>query len=373
MPIQSLPTELLFKVFGNLHNLESLCQCKLVCKSWNSIAEKEMFRRVIQLQSLTKINSFASFLSQKPDIARSIKYLTLTSYSYYNDQPLERICVDLLRLVFTPNMVELRGKFQGPVFEEMMRIKNNSVWQFDQLAVMPDPTTQGANLQSYYAAALAFQESLKELVINPSFLSAPYYKHLVDRLDGFKSLTWLIIDRQPINPADLHHILSKCYSLTTLSFNFTPDSDSYFPWNATETLEWIKSIAIKNRPPLKHVDLHSEDPCPDLVEYLMAKYTEIQDIKGQTMLEHMHTLDDSHSLFPVKKAPTCNMEFIFFSDLSNQSIESKLQAGSTHAITVEERMGNGWRQVVLQDRHTIAKQEPTGIYITNHTKRFFGL
>lgn len=375
MSIQKLPVELLAEIFNNVCRLKSLCQCRLVCKSWDYIAVKSMLGRRINLETNTRVSSFVYFLSQKSDRSRFVKYLTLNSYNN-EEQPLEGIFVRLLKLVFTANMVELRGKFQGPVFEEMVRIKESSALPFDQLAVIPDPTTQGANLQTYYAAALAFQESLTELVINPSFALAPYFNSFVDRLGGFKCLTWLIIDRQPINAAQLHHILSKCHCLTTLSFNFIPDNEGHLPLNASESAEWIKFTSVKNEAPLEYVDLNSDNPCPDLVEYLVAKYPKIQDIRGQTMLEHMHSLDDSHSLFrmikPLKKAPICNILFEFFSDLPNQRIESKLQADEGHSITVAEKLARGWKQVVLKDRHTFAKGELTGFRTTKFTKRLFG-
>ncbi|KAL0135115.1 hypothetical protein V8B55DRAFT_1601469 [Mucor lusitanicus] len=251
--IQSLSKEVLILIFTSLDSVESIGECRLVCKRWNNPAAIAMFQRPLHLCFYDRIKAekLIQYLKANQTIGQHVRYLSLCDY---NNSILEAV----LPLLFTPNIRELGGDgIKDVLYQLIAKIAKESTAKFEKLNVIPS----SYHFTDSYAAALwTFRKSLTD--VNITLQEVPDSPlHLANRLHTFKRLTMLTL-----NAPFGDHLKKIAYD--------TPMDDTA---TASSLACQFDDSSVQRVKSLNTLNIFSAG-YPHFVSYLMFKYPNMQRI-----------------------------------------------------------------------------------------------
>ncbi|KAL7319648.1 F-box/LRR-repeat protein 5 [Mucor circinelloides] len=271
--VHRVPLEVWINVFGFLQ-AKDLCQCRLVCQTWNYPAESVIFSSSIYVSRKNLANKLYQVLLEKPQLARFIKDISLFVAIDYTGLNLK-----ILRASFTSNMVNVSMALHNvkPAFfttlveaAESLSDKNFRLKRF------PSVNDRFVRDEYYIKAAHIFRQSLEELKIS---FNSEEMDTLLNRLEDFKNLKDLeligtITAFERIQKLDL--VLKNCRGLCELKLtrasNEDDDTDST-EQNEVDALPWMMQHVEQVKTLKKVVTCKAS---LDLVRYLIYKYPNIE-------------------------------------------------------------------------------------------------
>lgn len=116
--IQQLPAETIIDIFDEIEETKQLAQCRLVSKSWASLAEKSMCKtlRLVYFWNDSRLERLNQHLKQKPEYYQLVYNISITdrhwnTFNTFNTLD-ERLFREFLHLAMTPNIRTLDGIWQ---------------------------------------------------------------------------------------------------------------------------------------------------------------------------------------------------------------------------------------------------------------------
>ncbi|KAL0135185.1 hypothetical protein V8B55DRAFT_1370793 [Mucor lusitanicus] len=103
----TLPSELWMNVFSCVLTVKELAQCRLVCRTWDPIAERAMFNRQLVIKDGRQFaDRLCYHLQRKSALIRLIKHIDVNPNEYYEEVSLDR---RLLKMIITPDLETISG------------------------------------------------------------------------------------------------------------------------------------------------------------------------------------------------------------------------------------------------------------------------
>ncbi|KAL9551801.1 hypothetical protein MBANPS3_004072 [Mucor bainieri] len=241
----TLPPELWSNVFRHVQCIETLAECRLVCKTWDPIAERAMFS-----SSITDLNSLhLGYLSRMPPT----------------------VLKGFFKLVMNPNIVSLNGILDETALNCLLNAVKESGEQCNKLTSLITSSVSSYDGYSYLSAQLYFKTSLQEVHLFLDKPHTPIYQTVVNHLEEFNHLKKLFLSysERHILP-ELEQMLTKCHHLETLHFDISMGETEYI--SKEDLQKWMKYSVQKQSSTLRFIDI-SDIYHPHLIEYLMFKYS----------------------------------------------------------------------------------------------------
>ncbi|KAL9555869.1 hypothetical protein MBANPS3_002151 [Mucor bainieri] len=278
-----LPVELWIKILDQIQDKAQLASCRLVCKSWDVIAEKATFKEVVLSdQSASKL---CNYLKQKPRAAQYIERVFIMIYGLEMN-----LFQETMALAMQNNLKALGGELSS---SEMQKALLAAIQTLPSKCVKLEQLPFSTSFTRSYAALLYHcKETMQSISIKLSGDDNIDALHTTaNKLEEFPKLTQLSIDNYS-NIIDsnqgLESILKGCPHLKNLRLGLSaqsvgpdvvddPDIDDRFFENV-QTVESMKSISIQfslNRCSMP------ENACisgSDLFQYLSFKYPKVDSL-----------------------------------------------------------------------------------------------
>ncbi|KAK4511960.1 uncharacterized protein ATC70_003959 [Mucor velutinosus] len=267
----SMPPELWSIVFKHTHSIKTVAKCRLVCKTWDPLAERAMFSKSLSVYGTESIVKLCNRLQENPALRYYIRSLYLGSLKKVQLSIQE----DLFKLVMNPNIVSLEGYFDKAALAILLKAVSESGEQCSKLEslITYEGITNGGD--SYMNAQLYFRTSLQELRLSLHTPHTAIYQTVVDHLEQFNSLKKLVLtysDRHVL--PELEQVLRKCQRLELIDFDIGLGETH---WISKDDLKQWMISNVQQSPTLRFVDV-GENHHPHLIEYLVYKYPNIPSV-----------------------------------------------------------------------------------------------
>ncbi|KAL9538059.1 hypothetical protein MBANPS3_011227 [Mucor bainieri] len=223
--ISSIPNEVLLMILKqDVLRLRDVARCRLVCKRWDQLAETEMFKRQINLDSDEQALAFYAHLSKKISNCKLIQHL---HFNKRNGSPIKAILQPLLRLAFNPNLKRITctaSSMDTTLLEMITDIANNSKIKPDlqHLGTTEELTPPFTN--AYGNALIAFKSTLRSITLKMDPINQGVVLRFADRLNEFEQLNVLHLFtgtalRDSTKDRVMKKALEGCKELKTLNIN----------------------------------------------------------------------------------------------------------------------------------------------------------
>ncbi|CEP12896.1 hypothetical protein [Parasitella parasitica] len=222
-----IPTELLRRILSECElsdwkdARDALCQCQLVCKSWSTTAQIELYRFVYL--PAANIGRFVSTLVHyNPNLCENVKNIQFrpvsTVQQQYDDTPSEEVFQNLdIILQLCPNIERIcstkidERKFIMKHLGTTRKLRNLMLFPFPR-----DRYMQAVSRTHYAVLALNHEHSLTELSLAAGS-GEEVFKRLMQRMPHFEKLKRLQLYGSPQLPfsiGDLDYIINILNSVT---------------------------------------------------------------------------------------------------------------------------------------------------------------
>ncbi|GAN01600.1 hypothetical protein MAM1_0009c01034 [Mucor ambiguus] len=257
-----------------------LARCRLVCRNWNTAAERVMLQRPINIQSNTQAMQLHRHLSRDKNLARLIKHLSFNRSSIDEQRNSDDPFVQLVKVVFTSNMMILCGRvFNSEFYKQLVAIAKSSPTQFEKLIYLPSSEFNEAYLKALYT----FRRSMRALNLYlPSIIRPAFTLPQFDKVTSLFIRTDLVANTLFFDRG----ILDKCLHLTELALEIF-----YLGNAAAETVQLLQRLPpADSKNYLKHTvnslkKLRIVRYCSlDMLSYLMRKYPKIESLYVDVVL-----------------------------------------------------------------------------------------
>lgn len=299
--INILSEELILTIIKSLDSIADVAVCRLVCKSWNRIAEPVMFGKEIIIRSEEGALSLYAHLYSKPTFGKLIKHL-----SFEEDYLPVAILKGLLHFAFTPNMEFMTGSVgSNQLYLLMNTIADKSPVKFFKLKTIPHPDSF-SNI--YNNSLITFKDTLQDFVFHIEDVEDDDIWDMANQLETFKCLTKLTLSGSLLTVFNLEDILKGCSHLEELTTDIKLQvnvlgKNEVDAWAATnvKVLDSVKKIIIQRE-------------CrSDLLEYLLFKYPKIEAIEIDALLLPLATARNNlqRTLNVIKKIHSSKVKLLF--------------------------------------------------------------
>ncbi|KAL9544428.1 hypothetical protein MBANPS3_007633 [Mucor bainieri] len=262
-----LPLEIWRNILAQITFARDLCQCRLVCKSWDAIAERAMLTTDVSVYGTSRAAKLYRYLKQKPDKAQLIKDIEI-DYSMGSEPEVQL----LFQLAFTPNMRTISFTYDETVYYQIFNtlldiIKKSPDPSAFKLERLPDPHE---DYECYLELVYLLRNSIQTVRISPDSQRLLY----LDNLRVFKQLTDLnLTDISFDTIPQLENILKNCPKLTHLELEW----ELYHNLRLTPAHETCLEWAAKHVQQVQTMEVVSMDTVHrDLFDYVAYKYPNIQ-------------------------------------------------------------------------------------------------
>ncbi|CAO0794503.1 unnamed protein product [Mucor circinelloides] len=266
-PWHILPLEFWSRVISRTETAREAAELRLVCKTWNPIAEKVMFSQQLHFKRLVKLKKFYSHLAKRPFLGRWIRYLDIGK----SDMMSLQFQRHFLELAFTSNIEHVDGLLGNEFYKFMLDIARRSPVKFSKLKSLAHPVHYNI---TYVTTLLYFKDSLQELKV----LVLETHKAaqiVLNRLHEFHSLTTLsfMFYDDITQLTQLEKILQKCppqVKTLKLKLGSCRNEDQL---QRDDLEQWLKENVTKSTSVWAlHVDGNAH---PTMMEYLLYKFPDI--------------------------------------------------------------------------------------------------
>ncbi|KAL9547517.1 hypothetical protein MBANPS3_006127 [Mucor bainieri] len=297
-PCPALPQELWIHILNQVQDKPQLATCRLVCKQWNPIAEKAMFSQTLEIKAdesfVTKLHYH---LSKKPALALSIKDIYLNS----DHGKSTLLYKELLKLVVTPNLEEVRGVFHSKMAgQQFHQIIVKSPRKFNKIRRIPITTPSDLHTQCLYA----LKDSLQILQL---VTCAQLSNTVLHRLNEFTKLFLFDLSKPDIQDIlELDTILSRLQSATELELDVGLREQGFIPKSNDQMKAWLtQNVEIDEKiTSIRGLSCRTVDHWCNLTEYLAYKYPNLQSLTiGRMLLSN----DIERILEAIEHVPSVNL------------------------------------------------------------------
>ncbi|KAL9542901.1 hypothetical protein MBANPS3_008374 [Mucor bainieri] len=263
---KTIPLEIWINVLKYVEMPSDICQCRLVCKRWDYIAETALFTKELRVNDIQTASKMYNHLIKQPKRAHLIRYLDFRNVR--GDEPETLL---LLREAFTTSM-----KFLAEEMEEMEETPSLHLKFFVTLVdiVESAPPHSCFSLQimpycyssePYAKAAYTFRNTLQNL---KTTFDSSYMRSMFDKLAVFKQLRYLELDGDTVTTLeDLESTLRHCDKLKVLHLYINVNA---FPHQTTAAItEWTKAHVQQVE---SLTDLDTSACETGAIQYLAYKY-----------------------------------------------------------------------------------------------------
>ncbi|KAL9537796.1 hypothetical protein MBANPS3_011459 [Mucor bainieri] len=273
--MQRIPAEIWVNVFQHLDTVY-LCQCRLVCQSWNHLAEEAIFHSGVYLTSENSAKKLHQLLLDEPRLPPLIKKINSWISFSHSDTLLK-----LIEKSFTSNMEEISVDeldANAEFFATLIDAAEKSPDKRFRLKKLPSPQDDDIYSRHYIKAAQMFRQSLENLEVP---LNCEDMDLVLNRLEGFSSLTKLELNIAYLESVQkLDTVLKNCHQLCELKLTFPPyedededEDDDYITQDEADLMRWAVEH-VKQVDSMKRVVVGKRHL--DLVHYLIYKYPSME-------------------------------------------------------------------------------------------------
>ncbi|KAL9546412.1 hypothetical protein MBANPS3_006673 [Mucor bainieri] len=271
--IKSLSTEVLLKIFALLEVTSQVAECRLVCRSWSTVAEMVLLQNV-KLYEDDSTRELLAVLLRTPSKAKYIKRIDI-----HFKKKVEPWCREALRLAMTPNLESLEGFIDCDAyplfFHDVLDIAENSPIKFDKVK----------KLDILYKYA---RDDMLDCMGRVFW----YEEHAAKSLPALKGLSTLTLSTSHVDsyPEHLESFLNympliKSLSVITVFALCMQDSFDFFPRYQDMVIQQLDSLEV--------LKLEMPQCSPKLIRYFIHKYPRLHEIELQI---HMELDDAPHRL-----------------------------------------------------------------------------
>ncbi|KAL9546681.1 hypothetical protein MBANPS3_006549 [Mucor bainieri] len=272
----TLPSELWMNVFSLVLTVKELAQCRLVCKTWDPMAERAMFSRQLVIKDSKRFaNSLCYHLERKPALIRLIKHIDVNPNEYYEEVSLDR---RLLRMIITPDLETISGAGISEVdVKFFMDIFLSSGRNFNKIKTIPVCYgSEGLFSRLQYV----LRGSLETLSVSIS--SDEPNEFILRHLHEFKKLKSFALHwfGQSMGIKELEGTLQKVQSPHDLWLNAGSVAISELFRNDAERDAWLHSSVQSNSrvDTLRTIVPHQPQDAAFYMKYLTQKYPNLADV-----------------------------------------------------------------------------------------------
>lgn len=276
--IMLLPHDILVHIFDQIDSVAQLAICRSVCQKWNSPVEVAMFGKKISIKTEDHVIQLYGHLCKDPSKGKLIKHLDFQIEDYH----LPLIYKHLLRLAFTTNIEYLTGTVRAPSFyTTLTEVAGNTCSQFTRIKMLPS----GISSHSFHIVDdfLAKFNSTRMCLVTKSPLQDLYYDSLDNSIvERAYALRYVLFDNCFTGGwQELELSLKYCPKLKALAcVHFTQERRRM---TRVEVHSWIITANVSKVLSLETIWLKTVELCPELLEYLMFKYPNVQVIRLRSM------------------------------------------------------------------------------------------
>ncbi|KAF1806846.1 hypothetical protein V8B55DRAFT_1460257 [Mucor lusitanicus] len=299
--IQQLPTEVIINIFDQINDAKQLIQCKLVSKSWTSLAEKSMYKTIhMYLWDDSRLERLNHHLKQKPEFCQLIQNILISQQYFYTFS--KRLFQEFLSLAMTPSIRTLDGIWKQEYLTMLLDYVESSSLKFKKLKQLP----YSVRHDSVYMQLMShFKESLQTASCSITEKTTLIHQKIIrDSIKEYKYLTTLSIQdyRGFKSVQEIDTFLQKCDRIKNLEFIINQsttytymDEDQLSQWLASGSVQQVDSVNYLKISYMKGPD-HMERCSfgPDWINYLAYKYPNVERLSIENI-----TLRYSHMAIPV--------------------------------------------------------------------------
>ncbi|KAL9542905.1 hypothetical protein MBANPS3_008378 [Mucor bainieri] len=247
-----IPLEIWIHALEYLQNLSDLCQCRLVCKSWDYIAESALLSKELHVDGIQKVSQ----IGDEPEVELLLRAAFTTTTKFLTvEEKEEEATMD-------------KTLYKSPEFFATLvdMVKNAPPHSCFNLQRMPYCIGYDSVInQNYAKSAYAFRSTLQNL--KASFDSS-YMKSIFNELEVFQQLQCLELNGDTFATlADLESVLRHCNTLKKLSL-YIRNMD--IPHQTAAAIKTWTKAHVQQVGSL--TDLETDAYNPGVIQYLIHKY-----------------------------------------------------------------------------------------------------
>ncbi|KAL9549991.1 hypothetical protein MBANPS3_004930 [Mucor bainieri] len=281
---QKLPHELKINIFDRIEDKAQLTACRLVCKQWDSIAERAIFSKTLEIKGNNEsfIVKLYYHLANKPALSLLINSIHISGH--YKGRSL--LYKKLLQLAMSPSLEQIQGSYFSKDTENLIyQIVLSSPHKFNRIKRIPVQEESNLSRKCQYA----LRDSLEYMSLS---IDGGKSNIVLDHLNEFTKLDCLDLDYSNISDiVELDHTLHRLRNVTKLKlfvhsdWHFMGESNtpktSYIPKSSNQMTTWLAQNVEKDEGMKSIVEVaNTEDEYwPNLVDYLTYKYPNLQFLK----------------------------------------------------------------------------------------------
>ncbi|KAL9544299.1 hypothetical protein MBANPS3_007705 [Mucor bainieri] len=267
---QKLPHELQINIFNRIEDKAQLAACRLVCKQWDSIAERAIFSKELVIRgNKSFIAKLYYHLANKPAVALLIKNIYISGF--YKHSAMYK---KLLPLVMTPSLEQIQGYVSKYTEKLIYQIVLSSPHKFNRIKRIP--VRKESNLRRKCLYALRDSLEYMRLAINGCRSNI-----VQDHLNEFTKLDYLYLNYSNIQGImELDLTLRRLRNVTKLELRMAFKAENYTPKSSDQMADWLAQNVEKDEA-MKSITKvsHSEEHWPNSVDYLTYKYPSLHFLK----------------------------------------------------------------------------------------------
>lgn len=299
--IQQLPAEVIINIFDQINETKQLSQCRLVSKSWASLAEKSMYKTLhLYLWNDSRLERLNQHLKQKPESYQLIHNIRITEQYYIAFN--ERLFREFLHLAMTPSIRTLDGVWRQEYIAALLECVETSPFKFEKLRQLP----YSVRHDSIYMHLMGhFKGSLQTASCSITERTNPIHQRIIcGSIKELKRLTTLSIqDYQGFQSVrEVDTFLQKYDQIKNLEFIIN-QSTNYVDMSKDELNQWLASGSVQQADTVKQLKvayMKGPDDCksrsfgPDWINYLAFKCPNVDTLGIKNI-----TFKYSHMALPV--------------------------------------------------------------------------
>ncbi|KAL9544152.1 hypothetical protein MBANPS3_007763 [Mucor bainieri] len=267
---QKLPHELQVNIFNRIKDKAQLAACRLVCKQWDSIAERAIFSKELVIKDDENfITKLYNHLANKPAVALLIKNIQRSL-----------LCKKLLQLVMTPSLEQIQGYVSQDTKNLIYQIVLSSPHKFNRIKRIPVQEESDLCRKCLYA----LRDSLEYMRLS---IDVSQSNIVQDHLNEFTKLDYLHLNSSNIQGImELDLTLRRLRNITKLELWVAFKAENYTPKSSDQMADWLAQNVEKDQG-MKSIDeviIVEKEYWSNLVEYLTYKYPNLHFLKLDFMV-----------------------------------------------------------------------------------------
>ncbi|KAL9554484.1 hypothetical protein MBANPS3_002788 [Mucor bainieri] len=300
-PWRNLPLEVWSIVFDQLDDVSHLAACRLVCKSWDPLAERAMFKQGCLSDKPRAQEKYYNQLAKKPALTQLVQHIRILNANnmYFH--------TEFLELAFTSNVKIIEGykstpykEFDTGIHSLLLRIAQHKSEDYTLEYLMPFPKRWWDD--THVRAFLFFKKTLKclelDFTCNLEYGQKATTTILACR-DEFDSLRTIKLSIQGIaNFTQVESLLRKCTPIQELELCLNTMWCITTLMESKEALEEWMEHQVEKDTSVRKLHLRGQYFDPGIVHYLLYKFPRL----ASASIHDLMKLDDINTVLSMVEA-----------------------------------------------------------------------